>query len=232
MTKNSIINRVKEIILKYAKPNRIYLYGSQANGEAKSTSDIDIAYDDENFKDDYLIQKEIQSIDTLIKIDIKNIANSDERFKNRVISTSKVLYSATKKLRAEDGLYNYSNALKRFNSAISQKDELIKEGFEDIYLDLMIKRFEFTYEMAWKAIKRYLDFLGIEAKSPRSAFKEAFSISLIKDERVWLDMIEHRNLSSHTYDEYQIKEILDKIDSYQVAFNSLNIGLKEGLKTS
>ena len=42
MTKKQIIDRVKEIILKYANPTRIYLYGSQVNGEATQNSDIDI----------------------------------------------------------------------------------------------------------------------------------------------------------------------------------------------
>jgi nucleotidyltransferase substrate binding protein (TIGR01987 family) len=232
MTKNAIINRVKEIILKHANPNRIYLYGSQVNGEATKGSDIDIAYDDENFKREYLIKDEIESIETLTKIDVQNIARCDDRFKNRVISTAKVVYSSSKKLRAEDGLYNFSNALKRFNSAINQKDELINEGFEDIYLDLMIKRFEFTYEMSWKALKRYLDYLGIEAKSPRATFKEGFSQTIIEDEKVWLDMIEHRNLSSHVYDEYQIKEILDKIDDYKEAFNKLKNSIEDGLNNS
>ncbi|MBD3795829.1 MAG: nucleotidyltransferase domain-containing protein, partial [Epsilonproteobacteria bacterium] len=58
MNKITIINQVKEIILKFAKPNRIYLYGSQVSGEAKSGSDIDIAYDDPNFKSNFLIEEE------------------------------------------------------------------------------------------------------------------------------------------------------------------------------
>jgi len=229
MNKINIINQVKEIILKYAKPNRIYLYGSQANGEAKIGSDIDIAYDDSDFKSNFLIEEEVDKIDTLLKIDVKNIAKTEERFKNRVKSSGKVIYSATKQLRAEDGLHNFVNALEKYESAVNRYEEFKSEGFGDIYLDLIVKRFEFTYEMSWKALKRYLEFLGFEVKNPRQTFKESYSQQIIDDENIWLDMIEQRNLSSHIYDELEISEILDKKENYLKAFQKLKIQLELGL---
>ena len=229
MTKNQIINRVKEIILKYSKPNRIYLFGSQASGEATKFSDIDIAYDDKDSKNDLIIKDEINKIETLVKIDIKNIAKTGDRFANRVKSTAKILYSANKQLRAEDGLYNFNNALIKFTSALNIQNELIEDGFEDIVLDLIVKRFEFTYEMSWKALKRYLDFLGIEAKSPRGVFKEAYAQGILEEERVWLDMLEQRNISSHIYDEFEIREILTKVDKFQKAFKNLKDKIEGGL---
>ena len=230
MTKKQIINRVKEIILQYAKPSRIYLYGSQVNGEAKKGSDIDIAYDDSEFKQDYLIQEELEKIETLTKLDVKNIARTEDRFKNRVIATGKVIYSATKKLRAEDGLYNFENALKRFESAIEREQEIKEDGFGDIYLDLTIKRFEFTFEMSWKALKRYLEFLGFEPKSPRGTFKEGYAQGILEDENVWLEMIEQRNLSSHIYDINEIAEIAENAKRYRDAFVCLKDKLELGLK--
>lgn len=225
-----IINQVVKIILKNANPDRIYLYGSRVTGEAKDTSDIDIAYDDKDAKSHYKILDEVENIATLVKIDIKNIAFSEDRFKNRVRSTGKVLYSASKKLRAEDGLYNFSNALKRFNEALEKRNTLKKEGFEDIILDLIVKRFEFTYEMSWKALKRYLDYNGIEAQYPRELFKEAYTLGLIENQYVWLDMIEMRNLSSHIYNEYEIEAILDKVDDYAKEFINLQEKIKDALK--
>jgi nucleotidyltransferase substrate binding protein (TIGR01987 family) len=223
--KTLLIKEIVKIILKYSNPERIYLYGSTANGEANLTSDIDIAYEDKDFKDDYLIKEEVDHLKTLLKIDIKNIAFTQDRFKNRVKSTGKVLYSATNRLRAEDGIYNLSKALDKFVNIVDRKAEFEEEGFADVYLDIVVKRFEFTYEMAWKALKRNLSFLGVEAKSPRMVFKEAFLQNLIEDEEVWLSMIEQRNLSSHIYDEFEIREILDKTESYKQAF----LKLKESL---
>lgn len=228
--RNLLIKEVVKIILKYANPVRIYLYGSQANGEAGKLSDIDIAYDDEQFKDDYLVKEEVGKLKTLIKIDIKNIAKSEERFKNRVKSTGRVLYSSSKKMRAQDGLYNFSNALDRFISVIDREIEFKESGFEDVYLDLVVKRFEFTFEMSWKALKRYLSYLGIEAKNPRMVFKEAYAQEIICNEDGWLDMIEQRNLSSHIYDESEIKGILDKRTFYRDLFLALRKKLQIDLQ--
>ena len=229
-SKTAIVNLVKEIILKYAKPTRIYLYGSQANGEATNGSDIDIAYDDENFNNNYEIEEEVQKIETLLKVDVKNIAKTEDRFKNRVTSTGKVLYSSTKKLRAEDGLYNFSNALGRYANVVERYEEFKTEGLSDIYLDFLVKRFEFTYEMSWKALKRYLEFLGLEPKNPRATFKDGYAQGLLDDESVWLDMIEQRNLSSHIYDEFEIREIFDKKDTFKNAFIALKLKLQSCLE--
>lgn len=229
MVKQKIITQIRGIILTHANPERIYLYGSQVNGEAGDRSDIDIAFDDPDFKDYHKIEKDIENIDTLLKIDIKNLAKCDTRFTNRVKSTGKILYSATKKLRAEDGLYNFSNALKRYVSAIENQKNLYDEGFGDMYLDLIVKRFEFTYETGWKAIKRVLDYMGLETRNPRACIKEAYVQNLIDNEAVWLDMIEQRNLSSHVYDEYQIEEIKEKTELYKKAFQSLQDELLRAL---
>ncbi len=75
---NRLIRDVKSIILKHANPERIYLYGSYANGQAGQGSDIDIAYDDKEFKDHYLIADETEKLRTLVKIDVHNIANSEK----------------------------------------------------------------------------------------------------------------------------------------------------------
>ncbi|MDQ7060742.1 MAG: HI0074 family nucleotidyltransferase substrate-binding subunit [Sulfurimonas sp.] len=226
----SLINEIKSIILKYANPTRIYLYGSQANGTAKEGSDIDIAYDDENFTQSYLIDEDINNIKTLVKIDVQNISKAGDRFKNRVKSTGKVLFSSTKKLRAEDGLYNFSNALDRYINVCQRENDFKSDGFEDVYLDLVVKRFEFTYEMSWKSLKRYLEFLGLEVKNPRMTFKEGYTQGILKDEEIWLDMIEQRNISSHICDEYEIKEILDKKDEYKNAFIDLRMIMTTSLQ--
>lgn len=237
MNRKAIVNAVKAIILSKAKPSRIWLYGSEASGEAKANSDIDIAYLDTS--GDVLergsllseIKDEAEKINTLIKIDISNIASTDDRFTLRVKTTGKVLFSATKPLRAEDAIFNYSRALTRLIEAQEIMDKLTESGLEDIYLDLIVKRFEFTYEMSWKAIKRVLNMLGIEdAKSPRACFKEAFTQGLITEQTIWLDMIEMRNLSAHTYDETDIQQLTDKLSSYTIAFKALQKELTQQLE--
>ena len=229
MDKAVLIRNVVKIIRENANPERIWLYGSQATGDEKVGSDIDIAFSDENNVDIEKIKAKIDELPSLIRVDVSNIKSADSRFANRVRDTGKVLFSASKKLRAEDGLHNYLNALERFSNIVGRKDEFTNDGYGDIYLDLAVKRFEFTYEMAWKAIKRYIQFLGLECKSPRACIMEAYTQAMIKDENVWLDMIEMRNRTSHAYDESEVSELLDKLSSYQVAFNDLYLTVEEGL---
>lgn len=230
MSIEEIISQVVKIILKHSKPERIWLYGSRASGEAKESSDIDIAFDDKEFKSEWLIEEEIEKIQTLIKIDVKNIAHTEERFRQRVLSTGRVLFSASKKLRFEDGLYNFKRALERLSEAIEQREELEQRGYGDIVLDLCTKRFEFTFEMSWKAIKRGLDYLGIEAAYPKACFKEAYAIGLISDQDIWIDMIEQRNLSSHVYNQDEVRGLLAKLETYRNHFDALYQALSNKLE--
>ncbi len=232
MDQKFLIEEVKKIILKHCKPERIYLYGSQATGEAGATSDLDIAYDDKDCPAEGPIEAEVQNLPTLMKIDVKNIAHTEERFRNRVKATGRVLYSATKRLRFEDGLYNFRKASERFSEAVERREEFYREGYGDIYLDLAVKRFEFTYEMSWKAIRRYLDYAGLEALSPRECFKEAFAQGLIRDQGVWLNMIEQRNLTSHMYSHDEAAGLLTRLEEYRKAFAELLAGLEQKMSTS
>jgi nucleotidyltransferase substrate binding protein (TIGR01987 family) len=226
-----IVHAVREIILKHAQPTRIYLFGSRATGEATPESDYDFALDAPNATLQMLqaIRDEIETLHTLYRIDIANIASSDSRFANRVRDTGLVIYSATKELRAHDGLMYFERALERFRIVVTERDRWVAEGNGDIVLDVAAKRFEFTYEMAWKALKRALDYLGIDARAPRPVFKEAYAQGLLSEEQVWLDMIEMRNLSSHVYDEHEISRILTELERYLAAFDALMDQLRNTL---
>jgi hypothetical protein len=46
-----------------------------------------------------------------------NLTHCEIRFVERLKATGKVIYSNSKKLRAEDALYNYGKALRRLNEA-------------------------------------------------------------------------------------------------------------------
>jgi len=160
-----------------------------------------------------------------VKVDVVNLAHSDERFRNRVRDTGRVLYSASKELRFQDSLYNYSRALEALETVLRRRDSLFQEGFGDMYLDILVKRFEFTFEMSWKTVQRYLSYNGIECRNPRSCYREAFQQGLIEDEALWLDMIEQRNLSSHEYGEAEIGRLQEKAEAYLAAFQKLKTKL-------
>ncbi len=75
----------------------------------------------------------------------------------------------------------------------------------------MILRFEFTFELSWKTLKDYLESQNVEAKFPRDVIKEAFHYEIIENGETWMEMLEIRNLLSHTNDEVTFKRTTNDI---------------------
>ena len=91
--------------------------------------------------------------------------------------------------------------------------------------DAVIQRFEFTFELCWKAVRIYLqEQEGIEVSSPKGTLKAAFRQGLIRQEEEleFLQMLEDRNASSHVYDEAEANEIFARIrDKHWAAIQSV-----------
>jgi nucleotidyltransferase substrate binding protein (TIGR01987 family) len=130
-------------------------------------------------------------------------------------------------IRWQQRFYNYQKALGKLNEAVNKysatKDEIIKEG--------IIQRFEFTHELAWKVLKDYLLFKGIQnITGSRSASKKAFNIGLIREGQIWLDMIESRNKTVHTYNEAILEaEFNNIIKRYVPLLNELEVEMEKKL---
>lgn len=92
---------------------------------------------------------------------------------------------------------------------------------DELHRDGVIQRFEFTYELAWKTLKRVLALKGIEANSPRDVFREAARQNLIDDPLVWFDFIQKRNLMSHVYNEECAIEIFESLPMFEREMHKL-----------
>lgn len=69
----------------------------------------------------------------------------------------------------------------------------------------LIQFFEMSFELAWNTLKDFLEEQGFtDVKSPRAAIKKAFETGLITEGHQWLELLENRNLTSHTYDEAKV----------------------------
>lgn len=90
---------------------------------------------------------------------------------------------------------NFEKAYSKLQNAtqLQEFSELERAG--------LIQTFEFTFELAWKTLKDLLEYEGYEVKSPRETLKKAFEMEYITDGSGWLDILNKRNLMSHTYDE-------------------------------
>ena len=113
--------------------------------------------------------------------------------------------------------------LSDFEKALSRLQEGINADIQqDILVDAVIQRFEFTFELSWKLMKFYLFFGGIICNSPRQTIKEAYQNGIIEKGDDWIDMLMDRNRTSHIYDEQTAIEIYNKIKTnYVKLFDSL-----------
>lgn len=56
-----------------------------------------------------------------------------------------------------------------------------------------------------------LSYRGKDVSSPRMAIKEGFKEEFFEDGQGWIDMLDDRNLTSHTYKQDLAKEIYERI---------------------
>jgi nucleotidyltransferase substrate binding protein (TIGR01987 family) len=93
----------------------------------------------------------------------------------------------------------------------------------------LIKAFEFTHEIAWKTLKDFLEARGQTGiYGSRDATRAAFAAELIRDGDAWMEMIESRNLSSHTYNLFVANKVAASVaDSYFQQFEHLAVDMQK-----
>ncbi len=106
-------------------------------------------------------------------------------------------------------LTTFKNAIARLCEIVDIYKQRPLNSFEN---DSLIKRFEFTYEMAWKLMMSYEKENGItELMGSKDVVRRAFAMSLIENGETWLEMIDDRNKTSHLYDEEMAEDVIDDI---------------------
>lgn len=115
---------------------------------------------------------------------------------------------------------NFQRALRQLTLAMELKAQ---RPLSDLEQQGLIQGFEFTHELAWNVLKDYLEMEGIQGLvGARSTAREAFKRGLVRDGEVWMDMIEKRNLSSHTYNPAVANTLaLSIAERYYPAFREL-----------
>ncbi|MEZ5673115.1 MAG: nucleotidyltransferase substrate binding protein [Thiotrichaceae bacterium] len=101
-------------------------------------------------------------------------------------------------IRWKQRFENLQSAYQKLEQALSVNEQMPDN---DLIKMALIKAFEMTFELSWKTLKDFLNYNGIDVKLPREIIKQAFANDIIVDGQLWIDMLEDRNLMSHTYDE-------------------------------
>jgi nucleotidyltransferase substrate binding protein (TIGR01987 family) len=108
-------------------------------------------------------------------------------------------------------LDNFQKAVKLLSEVqsmdLGELSRLEKEG--------IIQRFEYTLELGWKTLKDKMesDGLILDRISPKVVVKEAFQAKYIDQIEVWMEMINDRNLLSHSYDLETFESVIPDIQS-------------------
>jgi nucleotidyltransferase substrate binding protein (TIGR01987 family) len=126
-------------------------------------------------------------------------------------------------VRWKQRFQNFRRAFLLLRQALEDENA---DNYSDLECEGVIQRFEYTFELAWKTWKDYLEHAGviIEELTPRKVIKECtvrgmFAAAGI-DPEIYLDMMLERNLLSHIYDFDCFQKALNKIKkSY---FNELD----------
>jgi nucleotidyltransferase substrate binding protein (TIGR01987 family) len=114
-----------------------------------------------------------------------------------------------------------SNRIEDLASALARLEDALAQPCNEWTRDASIQRFEFTFELAWKAVAAAARRQGLEVASPRRAWQTAFRLGWIDDDRLWFDMVEDRNRASHSYREATAEKIRERLPRYAVALRTL-----------
>lgn len=114
--------------------------------------------------------------------------------------------------------------LSSFQKAIHALEETLKRSNDEDLMSTLddvtqlavkagaIQHFEFTYELCWKFIRRWIRVNSTPEdadhfKTRKDIFRLAARLGLIEDPIPWFDYGNARNLMSHTYDQEKANEI-------------------------
>ena len=131
----------------------------------------------------------------------------------------------TEDIRWKQRFDNYNRALNQLGQAVALSEQ---RPFTDLEKQGVIQGFEFVHELAWNVLKDFLEYEGIpDIVGSRGAVREAFKRNIITDGEVWMDMIDKRNLTSHTYNAELAQSMVSTILSrYYPAFLALQLRMR------
>jgi len=108
-------------------------------------------------------------------------------------------------------LTSLEKALKSLERGIERSQETPDD---DELRDSVIQRFEYTYELSWKMLKRQLEIdsqtpVSIDAMGFKEMIREAAERSLINKPQAWFEYRRQRNITSHAYDENKAVKVYE-----------------------
>ena len=120
-------------------------------------------------------------------------------------------------------------SLHPLEKALQSLKDILKQPINEYIRDGVIQRFEFTFELSWKTIKRYFKEIGRDdiPAGPKPLIREAGKEELIANVEEWLDFLEKRNISTHIYNDAQAEQVYNKAKNFPPFVEDLIKRLKD-----
>ena len=120
-------------------------------------------------------------------------------------------------------LRRFQNYQKAFTQLTQAVDLSLQRALSKLEQQGLIHGFEYTHELAWNTLKDFLEARGAAAIfGSRDTTRAAFTAGLIDQGEVWMQMIQSRNQSTHTYNEEMMTQIVTAvIQTYMAEFTKL-----------
>jgi len=130
-------------------------------------------------------------------------------------------------VRWQQRFANYQRVLEQLKSFFDPppRNEREEQG--------LIKAFEYTFELGWNTLRDLLRSEGnSELIGSRDTLREAFRVGLVVDGNAWMQMIQDRNLTSHSYNRATAELIAANVrNRYLAAFVQLHATLQARLES-
>lgn len=118
--------------------------------------------------------------------------------------------------------YNQSIAFVRDLQAAGERlKEVVPLPPTRLHKDATIKRFEFTFELAWKLMQTMVRYLGTDAYGPRESIRAAARYDLITAPEQWMNLLDARNIAVHVYEETKADDVYNLAKNLPVLVDTL-----------
>lgn len=113
-------------------------------------------------------------------------------------------------LRWKQRFQNFEKAFEVFNR---RKDDYEKDSNNESHQMSFIQAYEILFELSWKTMKDYLENEGYgDVDNARKSIRQAFQAEIIRNAEEWMEALEKRNQTSHTYDSDILIALVEFID--------------------
>ena len=127
----------------------------------------------------------------------------------------------------------WKQRFQNFEKAFLLLDDVVDtdiDDFSQLEKEGLVQRFEIIIELSWKVLKDYLENEGYDdVQNGKKVIRQAFVDGIITNAEEWMEALEKRNLTSHTYNDAILEETVQYIqgDFYPIVRDLYNRLKKE-----